>query len=241
MKRFLTILPILSLLVISCNREPIADAIISPNPAYVEDLINFTNVSVNADHFEWNFGDGTTSTAFNASHAYSDPGLYLVTLKAFGRKGGVSTATFEVDVIGSQLKVIVREYEQEYYVPDASVILYPSLQDWIDETNPVDEQFTNANGECMFTGLRYQRYYVDVWEQDHDNYTLAAESVDWIETQLLEPGYDHTFVAWVDYYPPAAKKSTSRMKQKKQMMEEGGKDEPRQLKPNEFSKPLKQE
>jgi PKD repeat protein len=237
MKRLLTILPILSLIVTSCYQEPFADAIWEPNPAYVTEDILFTNLSHDADAFEWNMGDGTTSNSFNVVHSYDDPGLYLVSLKAFGARSGVSTATFEVEVIGSELKVVVKEYYQEYLLPNASVILYPTLQDWIDETNPVDEQFTNGVGECIFEDLRYQRYYVDVWEQDHDNYTLAEEDVGFIETHELNPLEENIFYAYVDYYEPSAKKSTSRAKQKELIMKEGSKGPARPLKPNKFSNP----
>jgi PKD repeat protein len=238
MKRYLTILILLPLLMAGCDREPYADAIINPNPAYVGEDISFTNISDNAESFEWSMGDGTTSTAYNVIHYYDDPGTYLVSLTAFGRKGGVSTATFEVDVIGSELRIIVKEFYDEYVVPNASVILYPTLTDWENETNPVGERYTNAVGECIFTGLSYQRYYVDVWEANHDNYTLAAE--DWeryIQTQLLEPGFDQTYVAYVDYYE-TTKKSTSRSGQKKMMMQEERTAGSRELKPNKFSTPL---
>jgi len=235
MKRLLFILPILFLILTGCNKDPYADAIISPNPAYVGEDIYFDNISTNAEHFEWNMGDGTIYSGVHVTHYYNDPGIYLVTLKAFGQKGGVSTATFEVEVIGSQLRVIVKEYYDEYPVENASVILYPTLQDWIDETNMVDEQFTNAVGECMFNGLSYQRYYVDVWEANHDNYMLAEEDVGFIETQLLEPDMDHTFIAYVDYYETSAKKATSRSTQKELMMKEGGSGEKRPLKENKIS------
>ena len=123
-----------------------------------------------------------------------------------------------------------------YYIEGASVILYPTLEDWRNETNPVDEQFTNYAGECFFEDLSYQSYYVDVWEADHDNYTLAAEDVGWIETQELHGLYDHTFVAYVDYYS-SAKKSTSRAGQKDLMMMEGSKGDKRPLKINKITKP----
>jgi len=236
MKRLLAILPILSLLVISCQKDPFADAIITPNPAFIGEDVTFTNLSHNAGAFEWALGDGTTSTAFNVVHTYYDPGKYLVSLKAFGERSGMSTATFEVDVIGEELKVRVLEYFDEYLVQGASVILYPTLQDWINETNPVDEQFTNGVGECIFTNLSYQHYWVDVWEQDHDNYLLAEEDEGFIKTQLMEPGYEHLFIAYVDYYEPGAKKSSSRSSQKKLMMEEGAKGEVRPLKVNKISK-----
>lgn len=242
MKRLFIILPILSLMLAGCHKDPYADAIISPNPAYVGEDIYFENLSTNADHFEWNMGDGTVYTGVHVTHYYDDPGLYLVSLKAYGIKGGVSTATFEVDVIGSQLKIIVKEYWDEYVVPNASVILYPTRTDWENETNPVlkpdgslDEKFTNGVGECIFTGLSYQRYYVDVYEANHDNYGLAAEDVGFIETQLLEPGYDHTFVAYVDYYETTAKKSTSRSARKEEILKGATVVKSRPLKENKLS------
>mgnify|MGYP001271698686 CR=1 FL=1 len=38
MKRLLLILPILLLLLAGCHKDPYADAIITPNPAYVGEL-----------------------------------------------------------------------------------------------------------------------------------------------------------------------------------------------------------
>lgn len=42
--------------------------------------INFTNNSYNAVLYEWNFGDGNTSTLFEPSHTYSGPGTYTIRL-----------------------------------------------------------------------------------------------------------------------------------------------------------------
>ena len=113
MKRLLTILPLLSLLVTSCYQEPFADAIITPNPAWVGEDITFDNLSHNTDYVEWNMGDGSSSSAFNVVHYYTDPGTYDVTLSAYGKKGGVNVASFTVDVEGSELEIIVKEYWDE--------------------------------------------------------------------------------------------------------------------------------
>ncbi|MEI6312066.1 MAG: PKD domain-containing protein [Bacteroidota bacterium] len=40
--------------------------------------IQFTNTSVNALQFEWNFGDGTSSTLANPTHTWTVPGWYTV-------------------------------------------------------------------------------------------------------------------------------------------------------------------
>ncbi len=45
-------------------------------------LVHFTNTSVNAVSYLWNFGDSTTGTGINPNHNYSNPGSYNVTLTA---------------------------------------------------------------------------------------------------------------------------------------------------------------
>ncbi len=42
----------------------------------------FTNTSLAGRTFEWNFGDGSTSTEVNPTHTYNDPGTYTVSLVA---------------------------------------------------------------------------------------------------------------------------------------------------------------
>ena len=213
MKRILTILPILSLIVMGCKREPFADADISVNPAYVGEYVTFRSYSTNTDYVEWDMNDGYTYSDFVVDHYFVDPGWYDVQLKAFGTKGGVDVAVYPVEVLGAELKVVVQLWTEEgtppgYLLPNARVRLYPTLTDWEQETNLVVEAYTNAVGECTFTDLSYQRYYVDVWDAFHDNYTLAGEDVGWIETDMLEGLYYWTFYAFVDYYP-GGKKSTA--------------------------------
>ncbi len=245
MKRLLTILPILSLALAGCYREPYADAYITPNPAYVGEEISYTNISHAANYVEWNLGDGTTSTAYNVLHYYNDPGFYNVDLKAFGTKGDVNIASFVVEVIGSEVKIIVQLWTDVsepdgYLLPEASVILYPTLDDWINQTNAVGERFTNQYGECIFSGLSNQRYYVDVWEQNHHNYWLAEEDVGWIETQVLEGIYDHTFVAFVDYDENMKKSAmVTRPESREMLKQEGNSNSKRDLKINKITKSKK--
>jgi hypothetical protein len=245
MKRLLTISAILSLALAGCYREPFAEAVISPNPAYVGEEVSFTNISYAANGVEWSFGDGTTSSVYNVIHYYDDPGFYNVDLKAFGTKGDVNIASYVLEVIGSEVKIIVKLWTPEgepegYLLEGASVILYPTLDDWIDQTNSVGERFTNQYGECIFSGLSNRRYYVDVWEQSHHNYWLAEEDVGWIETQQLEGLYDHTFIAYVDYDPDMKKSAmTARPDSREMLKKEGNTNASRNLKINKVSKPKK--
>ena len=47
------------------------------------DTISFMNESILADSYQWDFGDGNTSTVINPIHVYANPGTYTVRLTAF--------------------------------------------------------------------------------------------------------------------------------------------------------------
>lgn len=55
---------------------------------------NFSNESSNAITYEWDFGDGETSTEENPIHVYSDAGVYTVTLFADGGSCGSDEVVF---------------------------------------------------------------------------------------------------------------------------------------------------
>ncbi|REJ85288.1 MAG: PKD domain-containing protein [Bacteroidetes bacterium] len=61
-------------------KEPIADFSTPDLMACAPSLVNFTDLSVDADSWLWDFGDNTTSTNKNPSHIYNDPGIYTVSL-----------------------------------------------------------------------------------------------------------------------------------------------------------------
>lgn len=50
--------------------------------------VNFSNTSLNGVDFEWDFGDGATSTELNPSHTYTEEGTFTVTLFADGGSCG---------------------------------------------------------------------------------------------------------------------------------------------------------
>lgn len=53
--------------------------------------VQFTNTSLLAQGYQWQFGDGASSIAENPAHEYYTPGTYTVSLTAFGMNGGVNT------------------------------------------------------------------------------------------------------------------------------------------------------
>ncbi|MEL6654786.1 MAG: PKD domain-containing protein, partial [Bacteroidota bacterium] len=62
--------------------NPIASASGNPRFGCPPLAVNFTNSSLNAVDYLWDFGDGTVSNAANPSHTYTAPGDYTITLVA---------------------------------------------------------------------------------------------------------------------------------------------------------------
>lgn len=56
--------------------------------------VKFDNYTRNASRYEWDFGDGTTSTEKNPEHVYQQAGDYLVKLKAFNGIGERETSQY---------------------------------------------------------------------------------------------------------------------------------------------------
>lgn len=56
--------------------------------------IHFTNNSVNAVTFSWDFGDGTVSTLINPDHSYFTNGTYTVSLKVDGGACGADSVVY---------------------------------------------------------------------------------------------------------------------------------------------------
>ncbi len=204
MKRLIYLLPMLSLMVISCKREPFADATVDLNPAYVGETVRFTSYSTNAESVEWDMDDGIIYNSPVVDHYFIDPGFYDVRLRAFGSRGDVSTAIIPMEVIGSEITIIVKEYWDEYVIPDVEIYLFRTLGEW--NTGNIDLAigpfYTNSYGEVTIDGLSYKKYYVDAYyrygNEGYVNWWLGEEDVDWIETQLLTGWEVHTFTAYVD-------------------------------------------
>ena len=200
MKNNLYLLIVLPLLLFSCEMIPEASFYANTDTPVVGEAVYFTNESINADRFEWDFGDNTFSEDPNPVHTYNGTGTYMVTLTAFSRSGLSDNAYLEINVlIPTLLEIEVLEFYDLYPVEEASVRLYPTLTDWDSETNMIAEGITDANGKTVFSGLGSFVYYVDVWENNHNNFTLRDEDVGFIRTDQIRPNEINRFVAYVDY------------------------------------------
>lgn len=200
MKKILYIMFTLPILLISCEILPDAYFSVDKVEAVVGEEVFFTNQSDNSVSFEWDFGDGSFSDVANPVHIYTGSGTFQVELKASSKTGLVSKAYQTITVkVPTLLEIEVLEWLDHYPVINASVILYPTLADWDNERNSITEGFTDANGIVVFSGLGKFVFYADVWEANHNNYTVREDDPDLIRTPVVMPNQITRFVAYVDY------------------------------------------
>lgn len=70
--------------------------------------VNFSNTSsTNAVSFEWNFGDGTTGTAFSPSHVYEETGVFTATLIVTNSEGCSDSYSLSIEVIYSPSSISI--------------------------------------------------------------------------------------------------------------------------------------
>ena len=186
----------------SCELQPEAYFFSDKIRAEIGEEVIFFNGSRDATDFEWDFGDGTFSNAYEPVHSYDASGVFTVVLSAYSRNGNVDRSYLDIEVLSPRmLEVEVLEWNQEYPVANASVRLYPTLNDWDNETNLVVEGFTNSSGKVIFTNLQPRVYYLDVWHVNHNNFAFRNEEngLQYIMTDQLLKNELNQFIAWVDY------------------------------------------
>lgn len=103
--KHLRLLPILIsslflLSMVSCQKQPVASFSVSTNSINKGEKVTFTNTSVDADTYIWDFGDGSKSTETSPTHTYTIAGTFAATLTASstnGEKKDIATTTITVN------------------------------------------------------------------------------------------------------------------------------------------------
>lgn len=84
------------------NTPPQADFTFSPSSPTTDDTVQFTDRSSDAEgaiaRWEWNFGDGSTSSQQNPTHRYTQAGTYTVSLKVTDGGGLSDTESKSITV-----------------------------------------------------------------------------------------------------------------------------------------------
>ena len=154
--------------------QPRAIFTTSPSPATIEDTdVSFTNLSVHADEYEWDFGDGSAvSNAFEPNHQYpNDPNVsYPATLIASNAAGCSDTLRRLVHV-----EDVVLFYVPNTFTPDGddfNEIFKPIMTSGYD---PYNYHLTIFNrwGEVMFES--YDAAYG--WDGTYGSGKLVSDGV----------------------------------------------------------------
>lgn len=144
----------------------------------IPDPIEFENESINGDTYFWDFGDGGTSTEFEPTHFYADPGIYEVMLIVSDASG-----CYEPDTAYLEVEIQLFEGEAgaltDTICPGTAVELYanggdsytwgpPDVLDDPSDSNPIatiDEETTFTvliESVCGETELEVTVYVFDV-------------------------------------------------------------------------------
>ncbi len=83
---------------IDINDAPVVDILVASNFVCLAEPVQFSAQAANAVSWQWNFGDGNTSSQGNPVHTYQFPGVYTVTLSIMDANGCVGNATETITV-----------------------------------------------------------------------------------------------------------------------------------------------
>ena len=154
------------------NTPPVASFTYSPNQNLIAPTkITFTNTSQNADSYQWDFGDGTTSTEVNPLKEFSKSGTFNVKLIAFSKTAFaesrseilVNMPVITVTTLPSIDKAIT-DLMTKYNLPGVSIALvkddklvYAKGYGFADKTNNIsvrtDHLFRIASLSKSITGV----------------------------------------------------------------------------------------
>ena len=102
-------------------KEPIAYFVTDVDTGCQPLDLNITNSTIGNADFEWDFGDGTSSTLFNPRHVYEKAGTYEITLTA---RGDLKTDIYKKKISVIPPPVIdVSVMQDTLYLPQASLLL----------------------------------------------------------------------------------------------------------------------
>ncbi len=106
MKKFLPLVIIAAIILTGCKKEknPVASFSITKSNYYLGEQVSLSNTSTNATSYQWDFGDGQSSTEQNPQHTFAKQGNYQIKLTSNGNSSTVhvikvylGTASYEAD------------------------------------------------------------------------------------------------------------------------------------------------
>jgi endonuclease/exonuclease/phosphatase family metal-dependent hydrolase len=166
------------------------NASITTNPTYgsaplsVNFKANVTLSSGSVSAYNWNFGDGQTSTAASPSHTYSSAGNFTPSLKITTSAGATASASTLLSVSGSSSSVKLRVMEANIFYGGHGtddIINLTRVAAWIAKMNPdvaaLVEVIGGSNDPQTLAALAKQKTGVNWYYSYAPRYTGCPEGV----------------------------------------------------------------
>ena len=159
------IVPLLALF--SCKKLPETDFTYAPmdNPEAGE-FVEFENTTPEASSFEWDFGDGGTSTQESPTHIFDDPGNFDVKLTATNDAGNQPKTRNIIINAPTVLAFFILDSTEQNILEGADVWVYDNQTDWNNIAEPMWTALTNADGEAFFSNMESIVYYAWIFKEE---------------------------------------------------------------------------
>ena len=115
---------------VTINPVPIADFDFFEDTICLDETMEVNNLSQGAVNYEWDFGDGNSSTNFESNHNYNSAGTYTVSLIAFTSFNCSDTITAEIVVHPTPESVFSNTTECEGFATEFTDESIGSIVDW---------------------------------------------------------------------------------------------------------------
>lgn len=123
--------------------------------------VTFINISENANTYQWNFGDGTTSTLINPVKVYEN-GTYTVILKAMNAAGASNTFQSEITILIPEIATVPISFDGANTKYEASVFGGAAFT-VLDNPDPSGANPTVSKvGEITNAGAAWEGFYFDL-------------------------------------------------------------------------------
>jgi len=200
----------------ACQKEPIASFVMSKSEIVSGETVSFTNTSVDGSSFEWDFGDGSTSSDENPTHTFDKDGVYTIVMTATSKNGNKSSKADETLTVLHTTDLAITVYDIEdpsKTISECLLALFTNKTDWENGENMLVVDKTNSNGELSFTDLQAMEYYViaDKPLNDEGSIFYSNDETNY-KTPVLKVNEVNTFKVYVEKYDYSNKKGTKAYK-----------------------------
>ena len=168
--------------------KPTADFVVASSPVFNNIPITFNNLSINAQTYDWTFGNGNSSTMICPNNEYADPGYYTVTLIATDHLGCKDTVS----------KNIFIEEEHYIYVPNTFTPDKNRFNNYFSAStvgiSELSVAIYNRWGELVFTSDR-----VDFrWDGTYGNEEAKSDTYIYTIKYIANSGFEDSIVGHVN-------------------------------------------